>query len=78
MKEMAKALERHNSIFGTITYENKGNNEKRNMEGHRLNVRRKMKENDGKWRKTKKIETSLIKIFMRINGKDLISLVWEL
>ena len=48
MKEMAKALERQNDIFGTIIYENNGNLEKKEVKGHRFHVRRKMKENNGK------------------------------
>ena len=45
---MAKALERQNEIVGTFIYENNGNWEKRKVEGHRLHVKRKMKENNGK------------------------------
>ena len=40
---MAKALERKNGIFDTFIYENNGNYEKKEMKGHRLHVRRKMK-----------------------------------
>ena len=47
-KAMAKALERKNDIFGTIIYENIGNWEKKEVKGHKLHVRRKMKENNGK------------------------------
>ena len=45
---MTKALERQNGIFGTFTYENNGNKEKRKVKGHKLHVRRKLKENNGK------------------------------
>jgi len=45
---MAKALESKNGIFGTFIYENNGNWEKKKVKGHRLHVRRKMKENNGK------------------------------
>ena len=45
---MEKDLERKNGIFGTFIYENNGNYEKRKVKGHRLHVRRKMKENNGK------------------------------
>ena len=45
---MAKALERQNGIFGTFNYENNGNWEKREMKGHGLHVRIKLKENNGK------------------------------
>ena len=45
---MAKALERKNGIFGTIIYENNRNYEKGEVKGHKLHVRRKMKENNGK------------------------------
>jgi len=34
--------------FGPFIYENDGNYEKREVKGHRLHVRRKMKENNGK------------------------------
>ena len=47
-KEKEKALERKNDIFGTFIYENNGNQEKRKVKGHKLHVRRKMKENKGK------------------------------
>ena len=47
-KEKEKALERKDGIFGTFIYENNGNQEKREMKGHMLHVRRKMKENNGK------------------------------
>ena len=47
-KAMDKALERKNGIFGTIIYENNGNEEKKEVKGHRLHVRWKMKENNGK------------------------------
>ena len=50
-KAMAKALERKNDIFYTFIYENNGNQEKREVKGHRLYVTRKMKENSGKLRK---------------------------
>ncbi len=43
---MAKALERKNDIFGTFICENNGNYEKRKVKGHRLHVRRKLKENE--------------------------------
>ena len=42
-KAMAKALDRKNGIFGTFVYENNGNYEKREVKGHRLHVRRKLK-----------------------------------
>ena len=45
---MEKDLERQNEIFDTFIYENNGNQEKREMKGHMLHVRRKMKENYGK------------------------------
>ena len=61
------------------------------MKGHRLHVRRKMKENNGNYeknevkryrmhvtRKMKEIEASLIKILMRISGLDLVSSFLEL
>jgi len=41
-------LERKNSIFGAIIYENNGNYEKMEVKGYRLLVRRKMKESNGK------------------------------
>ena len=47
-KVLAKALERQNGIFGIFNYENNGNLEKREAKGHRLHVRRKLKENNGK------------------------------
>jgi len=47
-KAMAKALKRKNGIFGTFIYENNQNWEKRKVKDHRLHVRRKMKENNGK------------------------------
>ena len=56
-KEMAKALERKNGFLGTFIYENNGNYEKKEVKGHMLHVRRKMK----------KIEASSIKMLMRIN-----------
>ena len=34
--------------FGTFIYENNGNYEKNEVKGHRLQVRRKMKENNEK------------------------------
>ena len=40
---MTKALERQNGIFGTFIYENNGNQEKKEVKGHMLHVRRKMK-----------------------------------
>jgi len=46
-KEMAKDLERKNGIFGTL-FENNGNWEKREVKGHRLHVKKKLKENNGK------------------------------
>ena len=45
---MAKALERQNGIFDTFIYKNKGNKEKRKVKGHKLQLRRKMKGNNGK------------------------------
>jgi len=48
VKALSKALERQKGIFGTFVYENNGNYEKREVKGHRLHVRRKMKENNGK------------------------------
>ena len=48
---MAKELKRKNGIFGPFIYENNGNWEKREMKGHRLHVRRILKENNGKLRK---------------------------
>jgi len=45
------------------------------VKGHKLHVRRKMEENNGKM---KKIEASLIKMLMRISSWLLISLVLEL
>ena len=45
---MDKALERQIGIFGTIIYENNGNQEKSEVKGHKLRVRRKMNENNGK------------------------------
>jgi len=48
-----------------FNYENNGKQEKRKVNGHRLHVRRKMKENNGK---LKKIEASLIKRLMRISS----------
>ena len=50
-KAMDKTLERKNDIFGTIIYENNGKQEKKEVKGHKLHVRRKMKENNGKLRK---------------------------
>ena len=46
-KAMNKALERRNGIFGTFIYEINGNQEKKEVKGHKLHVRRKMKENIG-------------------------------
>ena len=48
LRKLAKALERQNDIFHTFIYENNGNQEKKKVKGHRLHVRRKMKENNGK------------------------------
>ena len=45
---MEKDLERTNDIFGTFIYENIGNKEKMEVKGHKLHVRRKIKENNGK------------------------------
>jgi len=41
-------LERKNVIFGTLVYENNGNYDKKEAKCHRLHVRRKKKENNGK------------------------------
>jgi len=40
---MAKASESQNGIFDTFIYENNGNEEKREVKGHRLHVRRKLR-----------------------------------
>ena len=47
-KVMAKILESKNRNFGTFIYENNGNQEKSEVKGHKLHVKRKMKENNGK------------------------------
>jgi len=49
-KEMEKDLKRQKGISDFI-YENKGNQEKGEVKGHMLHVRRKMKENSGKLKK---------------------------
>lgn len=38
---MAKALERQNDIFDTFIYENNESQEKKEVKGHKLHVRRK-------------------------------------
>ena len=41
---MEKALERKTGFFGTFIYENNGKWEKGKVKGHKLHVRRKIKE----------------------------------
>ena len=59
--------------YALVGYEIKW--EKKEVKTHRLHVRRKMKENNGK---LKKIEASLIKKFMRINSQPDVSSILEL
>ena len=47
-KAKEKSLKRKKDNFGTFIYETKGKQEKMKIKGHRLHVRRKFKENDGK------------------------------
>ena len=56
-------------------YENNGNWEKRKVKGHRLHLRRKMKENN---RKLKKIENSFIKRLLRISSQTFLGSFLEL
>ena len=56
-KGNGKGFGKENDIFSTFIYENNGKYEKREVKGHRLHVRRKMKENNGK---LKKLEASSI------------------
>lgn len=51
LKEIGKGFEKEKWHFGTLIYENNGNQEKRKMKGHRLHMRIKLKENNGKLRK---------------------------
>ena len=62
-KEMEKALKRKSGINQHVIYENNGNQEKTKMKSHKLHVRRRLKENNGK---LNKLEASLIKRILRI------------
>ena len=67
-----KGIKEETSIFGTFFYENNGNEEKREMKGHMLHLRRKIMENEDK------IEASSIKMILRINWYPFASSLLEL
>ena len=48
LKEIGKGIKEEKSIFGTLIYENNEKQEKKKVKCHKLHVRRKMMENNGK------------------------------